>query len=121
MASGIGSPVALKASSPDLLHKTEAGVIRLHLNSPEEVERSFEEIVGQAKKWNSEARLDGVLVEAIRDFVVWPAPLTLDEAREMIRRIRGYHILSAFRGCPAADLEALAQVLCQVGQLACQD
>ena len=154
LASGIGSPVALKASSPDLLHKTEAGVIRLHLNSPEEVERSFEEIVGQAKKWNSEARLDGVLVEemiggetrevivgvrqdlrfgpvvtfglggifveAIRDFAVWPALLTLDEAREMIRRIRGYRILTAFRGRPAADLEALAQVLCRVGQLACQ-
>ena len=154
LASGIGGPVALKASSPDLLHKTEAGVIRLHLNSPEEVERSFEEIVEQAKKWNSEARLDGVLVEemiggetrevivgvrqdlrfgpvvtfglggifveAIRDFVVWPAPLTLEEALEMIRRIRGYRILTAFRGRPAADLEALAQVLCRVGQLACQ-
>ena len=154
LAGGIGGPVAMKASSPDLLHKTEAGVIRLHLNSPEEVERSFEEIVEQAKKWNSEARLDGILVEemiggetrevivgvrqdlrfgpvvtfglggifveAIRDFAVWPALLTLDEAREMIRRIRGYRILTAFRGRPAADLEALAQVLCRVGQLACQ-
>lgn len=154
LAGGIGGPVAMKVSSPDLLHKTEAGVIRLHLNSPEEVERSFEEIVERAKKWNSEARLDGVLVEemiggetrevivgvrqdlrfgpvvtfglggifveAIRDFVVWPAPLTLEEAHEMIRRIRGYRILTAFRGRPAADLEALAQVLCQVGQIACQ-
>lgn len=154
LASGIGGPVALKASSPDLLHKTEAGVIRLRLDSPEEVERAFEEILEKARKWNPEARLDGVLVEemiggetrevivgvrqdlrfgavvtfglggilveAIRDFAVCPAPLTLDEAREMIRRIRGYRILTAFRGRPAADLEALAQVLCQVGQLACQ-
>ena len=53
-------------------------------------------------------------------FAVWPAPLTLDEAREMIRKIRGYRILTAFRGRPAADLEAVAQVLCDVGQLACQ-
>ena len=153
VANSIGGPVALKASSPDLLHKTEAGVIRLGLKSPEEVERAFEEIVAKAKKWNPQARLDGVLVEemiggdtrevivgarqdlrfgpivtfglggvfveAIRDFAVWPAPLTLDEAREMIRRIRGYRILTAFRGRPAADLEALAQVLCQVGQFAC--
>ena len=51
---------------------------------------------------------------------MWPAPLTLDEAREMIRRIRGYRILTAFRGRPAADLEAVAQVLCDVGQLAYQ-
>ena len=153
VANSIGGPVALKASSPDLLHKTEAGVIRLGLKSPEEVERAFEEIVAKAKKWNPQARLDGVLVEemiggdtrevivgarqdlrfgpivtfglggvfveAIRDFAVWPALLTLDEAREMIRRIRGYRILTAFRGRPAADLEALAQVLCQVGQFAC--
>jgi acyl-CoA synthetase (NDP forming) len=153
VANGIGGPVALKASSPDLLHKTEAGVIRLGLKSPEEIDRVFEEIVAKAKKWNPQARLDGVLVEemiggdtrevivgarqdlrfgpivtfglggvfveAIRDFAVWPAPLTLDEAREMIRRIRGYRILTAFRGRPAADLEALAQVICQVGQFAC--
>ena len=154
LANSIGGAVALKASSPDLLHKTEAGVIRLGVESPEEVERSFEEIVAKAKKWDPQARLDGVLVEeliggdtrevivgarqdlrfgpivtfglggvfveAIRDFAVWPAPLSLDEAREMIRRIRGYRILTAFRGRPAADLEALAQVLCQVGQFACE-
>lgn len=154
LASGIGGPVAMKASSPDLLHKTEAGVIRLGLNSPEEVGKAFDEILDKAKKWNPEARVDGVLVEemiggetrevivgarqdlrfgsvvtfglggifveAIRDFVVWPAPLTLEEAQDMIRKIRGYRILTAFRGRPAADLEALAQVICRVGQLACQ-
>ena len=154
LVSSISGPVALKVSSPDLLHKTEAGVIRLGLKSPEELENAFEEILGKAKKWNPAARLDGVLVEemiggdirevivgarqdlrfgpivtfglggvfveAIRDFAVWPAPLTLDEAREMIRKIRGYRILTAFRGRPAADLEAVAQVLCDVGQLACQ-
>ena len=149
----IGGPVALKASSPDLLHKTEAGVIRLGLKTPEEVENAFAEIAAKAKQWNPEVRLDGVLVEemiggeireviigarqdlrfgpivtfglggvfveAIRDFAVWPAPLTLDEARAMVQRIRGYRILTAFRGRPAADLEALAQVLCRVGQFAC--
>jgi acetate---CoA ligase (ADP-forming) len=154
VANSIGGPVVLKASSPDLLHKTEAGVIRLGVESPEEVERAFEEIVAKVKKWDPQARLDGVLVEemiggdtrevivgarqdlrfgpivtfglggvfveAIRDFAVWPAPLSLNEAREMIRRIRGYRILTAFRGRPAADLEAVAQVLCDVGQLACQ-
>ena len=150
--SSIGGAVALKASSPDLLHKTEAGVIRLGIESADDVDRAFEEIVAKAKKWDPRARLDGVLVEemiggdrrevivgtrqdlrfgpvltfglggifveAIRDFAVWPAPLSLDEARQMIWRIRGYRILTTLRGRPAADLEALAQVLCQVGQLA---
>ena len=148
----IAGAVALKASSPDLLHKTEAGIIRLGLKTPEEVENAFAEIASKAKQWKPEARIDGVLVEemidgevreviigarqdlrfgpvvtfglggvfveAIRDFAVWPAPLTLDEARAMIQRIRGYRILTAFRGRPAADLEALAQALCRVGQFA---
>jgi acetate---CoA ligase (ADP-forming) len=154
IAGGIAGLVAMKASSPDLLHKTEAGVIRLGLRGPEEVGRAYDEILDKATKWNPQARLDGVLVEemiggeprevivgarqdlrfgpvvtfglggifveAIRDFVVWPAPLTLEEAQELIQKIRGYRILTAFRGRPAADLEALAQVICQVGQLACQ-
>jgi len=154
LASDIGRPVALKASSPDLLHKTEAGVIRLGLRSPEEVENAFEEILGKAKTWNPAARLDGILVEemiggetrevivgarqdlrfgpvvtfglggifveAIKDFAVWPAPLTIEEARRMITSIRGYRILTEFRGRPPADLEAVTRVLCEVGQLACQ-
>lgn len=64
--------------------------------------------------------LGGILVEAIRDFAVSPAPLTLEEAHEMIRKIRGYRILTSYRNQPAADLEALAQVICRVGQLASQ-
>jgi acetyltransferase len=152
LASNLGCPVVLKASSPALLHKTEAGVIRLGLKRPDEVEEAFADIVEKAKKCNRKARLDGILVEemiggetrevivgarqdlrfgpvvtfglggifveAIRDFVVAPAPLSMEEAREMIRKIRGYQILSAFRGRPAADLETVARVLCQIGQLA---
>jgi acetyltransferase len=64
--------------------------------------------------------LGGVLVEALRDFAVCPAPFCIEEAREMIQRIRGYRILTAFRGRLAADVEALARALCQLGQLACQ-
>ena len=154
LAAEIGRPVALKASSPDLLHKTEAGVIRLNLSSPGDVEQAFGEIAERAKSWNAEARLDGILVEemvggeirevivgarqdlrfgpvvtfglggiyveAIRDFAVWPAPLSVDEARELIRKIRGYSILTAFRGRAGADLEAIARALCQVGEIACQ-
>jgi acetate---CoA ligase (ADP-forming) len=154
LASDIGGPVALKASSPDLAHKTEAGVIRLGIKNPEEAERAFEEILETAKKWHPAARLDGVLVEemisgesrevivgarqdlrfgpvvtfglggifveAIKDFAVWPAPLTAQEAREMITRIRGYRILTEFRGRPPGDLDAVTQVLCEIGHLASQ-
>ncbi len=153
LAAAIGTPVVLKACSSDILHKTEAGVIRLG-QKQEEVEKAFAEITAQAKKWNPQAQLDGVLVEemidgdirevivgmrqdlrfgpvvtfglggifveAIGDFAVWPAPLTLEEARDLIRKIRGYRILTAFRGRPSADLEALAAVICQLGELGCR-
>jgi acetate---CoA ligase (ADP-forming) len=152
LAGEIAAPVALKAVSPDLPHKSEAGVIRLNVKSDDEVERAFEEILAQARSWNSAARLDGILVEemvggatrefivgarqdlrfgpvvtfglggifveAIRDFSIWPAPLTMDEAREMIRKIRSYQVLTAFRGRPAADLEAVAKTLCLIGGIA---
>ncbi|MDP6087715.1 MAG: acetate--CoA ligase family protein [Nitrospinota bacterium] len=154
LAVEISGPIAMKACSPDLLHKSEAGVIKLHLEGPGEVGKAFEEILKKAIEWNPQARLDGVLVEemisgvarevivgvrqdqcfgpvvtfgfggilveAIRDFAVRPAPLNVEEALGMIRSIRAYRILTAFRGHPAADLEALAQVLCRVGQLACR-
>jgi hypothetical protein len=38
----------------------------------------------------------------------------------MIRKIRGYPILTAFRGRPASDVDALARVVCQIGDLACR-
>src|ERR1035437_7460792 len=152
LASGIGGPVAMKASSPDLLHKTEAGVVRLGVKNAQEVEKAYAEIVEKATAWNPGARLDGVLVEemiagdarevivgvrqdlrfgpvltfglggilveALRDFAVCPVPLTMEQAREIIQKIRGYRILTKFRGRPAADVEALARVMCQVGDLA---
>lgn len=154
LAEEIGWPVVMKASSPDLMHKTEAGVVKLGVASPDEVERTFDEILEKAKRYKSDARMDGVLVEemvtgdvremivgakqdpcfgpvvtvglggifveAMRDFAVWPAPLTMVEAKELIKKIRGYRILTALRGRPAADLDALAQALCRLGALADQ-
>lgn len=154
LAAGIGRRVVLKASSPDLLHKTEAGVVRLGLTTPEEVADAFAEIMGRAKAWDPQARLDGILVEemidgevrevivgvrqdlrfgpvvtfglggilveAVRDFSVSTAPLSLDQAREMIRKIQGYRILTAFRGRPVADIEALAKLIRQLSELAWQ-
>ena len=40
-----GFPVVLKGESPDILHKTEAGMVKLNLRPPAEVERAFDEIL----------------------------------------------------------------------------
>jgi acetyltransferase len=68
LAGEIGFPVVLKIDSPDILHKSEAGAIRLGVNSQEEVIRFYDEIIENTETHNPNARINGVLVqEMIRD------------------------------------------------------
>ncbi len=59
----IGYPVVLKIASPDILHKTEAGGVKVGLSDAEAVRRAYAEILASAKKYDSKARIDGVLVQ----------------------------------------------------------
>ena len=69
-AQRIGFPVALKVDSPDLLHKTEAGVIRLNLAEEAQVRSAFSEVMSSAKSNAPDAAVNGVLVqEMVRDAV----------------------------------------------------
>ena len=62
IAQELGFPVALKISSPDILHKSDVGGVRLNLNSAEAVERAYGELLAAVKKTSPVARVDGVLV-----------------------------------------------------------
>lgn len=62
-AASIGYPVALKLESRDVLHKTEAGVVRLGLRSADEVRAAFAEIGARADALSLPPRIDGVLVQ----------------------------------------------------------
>ncbi|MEM4035631.1 MAG: acetate--CoA ligase family protein [Fervidicoccaceae archaeon] len=62
-AERLGYPVALKISSPDVLHKTDVGGVRLGLSSPEEVVRGFNELVERTTRLAPAARVRGVLVQ----------------------------------------------------------
>jgi acetyl coenzyme A synthetase (ADP forming)-like protein len=59
----IGFPAVLKISSPDIVHKFDAGGVRLNLETKEEVCQAFEEIVASAKEFAPSAQIDGVLIE----------------------------------------------------------
>jgi acetyltransferase len=59
----IGTPVAMKISSPDIVHKFDAGGVRLKIKTVEEAQKAFENIIENAKNFNPSARIDGVLVE----------------------------------------------------------
>lgn len=62
-AEALGYPVAMKVESPDLPHKTEAGVIRLRLKDAAEVRDAFAAVMANAKRHAPGARINGVLVQ----------------------------------------------------------
>ncbi len=62
--------------------------------------------------------LGGVFVEALRDVVFRLAPLSADDARDMVHGIRGTPILDGVRGDPPVDFEALEEALLRVSRLA---
>ncbi|MBM4263108.1 MAG: acetate--CoA ligase family protein [Deltaproteobacteria bacterium] len=62
--------------------------------------------------------LGGILVEVLQDVSVGIPPLAKDQAAAMIQRLRGAAILGGVRGKPPADVEALADAIVKVGNLA---
>jgi len=62
--------------------------------------------------------LGGVWVEVLKDISFRLAPLGSEDAMEMIKEIKGYPILAGLRGAPPADIEAIANLIQKVGQLA---
>jgi acetyltransferase len=152
-AERIGYPVALKVNSADILHKTEAGGIRLGLRDAAAVRTAFAEVVANARAYDADAGIDGavvqemvsggvetivgvsydaqlgpillfgtggVMVEVYNDVALRLCPITRGDALEMIDEVKGARLLRGYRGAPAADVDALADVLVNVSQMAAQ-
>jgi acetyltransferase len=62
-AEEIGFPVVLKVDSPDIIHKSEANVIRIGVGSKEECIQLYDELIENAFRHNSKARVSGILVQ----------------------------------------------------------
>jgi acetyltransferase len=150
-AQRLGYPVALKADSADILHKTEAGVVRLGLRDADEVRQAYAQIMASAAAHAPQASVRGVLVqemvtggvevivgvsydeqlgpmllfgsggvmvEVYNDVAMRHCPITRAEALDMVAEVRGAKLLRGFRGKPAADVDALADILVRVSHLA---
>ena len=59
----IGMPVVMKISSSDILHKSDAGGVKLGLGTLEEAEEAYNQIMTNAIAYNPDAVIDGILVE----------------------------------------------------------
>lgn len=63
IADDIGYPVVLKISSPDILHKTDIGGVKVGLSSPSAVRDAYELMVYRAQRYLPDARVHGCLVQ----------------------------------------------------------
>ncbi len=59
----IGFPVALKIASPDVVHKTDSGGVKLSINSVAEVKKAYDEILKKVKRQYPDAVIHGVSVQ----------------------------------------------------------
>jgi len=135
----LGYPVAVKIASPQVLHKTEAGGVKLNVENNASLGRylkqrradaylvqkmipaGVEVIVGG--KRDSEFGpvilfgLGGMFVEVFRDTVLRVAPVDLTTARQMIDSTKGSKLLKGFRGSTPSDIGALAHALVNISRL----
>jgi 4-hydroxybutyryl-CoA synthetase (ADP-forming) len=62
IANKIGYPVVMKIASPQIIHKSDAGGVKVNLTNDREVKDAFKKIIKNAKKYNKEAEIKGVLI-----------------------------------------------------------
>jgi acyl-CoA synthetase (NDP forming) len=62
-ADGIGYPVAVKLDSPDILHKTEAGGLKLNIKTVAELKTAYRQVMENARRYNPKARINGALIQ----------------------------------------------------------
>jgi 4-hydroxybutyrate---CoA ligase (ADP-forming) len=62
-ANQIGYPIVMKIVSPDIIHKSDAGGVKVGLKNEKEIRSAFREIMDNAKAYKAEASIKGVLIQ----------------------------------------------------------
>jgi acetate---CoA ligase (ADP-forming) len=143
-AERLGYPLVAKAVAPGLVHKSDVGGVILDLQSADDVAAAVErlrervpQLVSVLLQRQVDAGIEalvgvttdptfgplvvcglgGVLVELLRDASYRLPPVTDVDAAEMIGALRLATLLDGYRGSPAGDRAALADVICRVSAL----
>jgi len=61
LAKEINFPIVMKIVSPDIIHKTDAGGVKLNIKDETEARLAYQEIISKAKNYNKKARISGVI------------------------------------------------------------
>ena len=141
----MGYPVVMKGLGSRLTHKTEKGLVKLNLQTREEVASAAEHIIEKAGDdleglliqpmvqgkrefvaglFHDEQfgptvmfGLGGIFTEAIGDVVFRVAPVDENEARKMIDELHAQQLLGAFRGEESPDKESLIKTITGLSQI----
>jgi acyl-CoA synthetase (NDP forming) len=139
-AEAMGFPVAVKIDSPDVVHKTESGGVRLNLATREAVAQAFADVVGARQAGVVVQRMatppvvetivgitrdprfgavvlagvGGILVEVLRDVALRIAPVSIEEARGMWQQLRARKLFEGFRGAKPADAHAFESAIARL-------
>jgi len=62
LAKEINFPITMKIVSPDIIHKTDAGGVKINIKDEKEARIVYQEIIFEAKKYNKKAKISGVIV-----------------------------------------------------------
>ncbi len=146
-ASELGHPVAAKLCGRGIAHKSERNLVRLDLRDDAAVGRAADELLAARLDTEADAGvliqpmargrrevivglvrdaqfgpcvmvgLGGVFAEALSDVAFAVAPLLPGDASDLIDALAHRKILDEFRGEPAADLDALAEILEALGRI----
>lgn len=140
----VGYPVVLKACSPRILHKTEAGMVHIGIESDGTLQNAFELIrerepdvsilVSEMLHGDREFMagmsrfpgfppcimfgLGGVFAEALKDRSIRLSPLNYNDAFSMMESIATSALLGPYRSMAPVDIDALAKILIALGELA---
>lgn len=150
IAKMVGFPVAIKIVSPDVVHKTDLGGVKLGLANADKVRDAYDLMMLRIKEKAPEARIEGVnvekmmdsgleviigmtrdpqfgpmlmfglggiFVEVMKDVTFYLAPITSDEAVQMLLSTRSYEMLEGKRGQQGVDIAAIANGLQRISQL----
>ena len=145
IAAGIAAPVALKAVSPDLLHKTDAGgvmlgvdpadaaaaaaTMRVRVGMPLDgvfVERmaaagGVDLVVGARRDPTFGPvvliGVGGIFVETLDDVIITLAPADPAHVEALLRTLRAWPLLAGARGARPVDVAAVARVACAIGDV----
>ncbi|CAJ36977.1 acetate--CoA ligase family protein [Methanocella arvoryzae] len=146
-AAKLGFPVALKVLSDKISHKSDLGLVALNIASADCARGAYDRIITAARALDPEATavvqtmaapgrevivgakrdpqfgpivlfgMGGVFVEVFKDVSIRVAPVDHQTAIEMIKEIKGYRMLTEFRGQKSVDIDALADVIVNISRL----